>query len=253
MLRHEQLPGAGRTMLGSRLFARLGRPERLSVGGRNFAVGAVLDPTGDEDDDSAFLALADLQKLVGWPGVVSSVEVASGCIACRDMDVYDHAREIQQALLDMGQDGIRVQPLRQVAEAQIGTLTMVERVAWGLFLLIALLGGLLVGNDLLARVHEQRRELALLRAMGMSRSRLAGLLLARAAVVGVTGSVLGTILGVALVLVFGPAMVGEAAAPALLPVLLMPVLACAIALLAGLLPALKGARLQLSAALAEER
>ena len=129
---------------------------------------------------------------------------------------------------------------------------MVERAALGLSILILVLAGLLVASDLLARVQEQRRELAILRAVGMTRWRLACLLLTRGTLLGVLGALTGAFLGVALSLVLGPIIVGIPAPPPADVLIAAPTVAVFIAGCASLGPALKGAGLPLSTVLAEE-
>ena len=252
LVRDTHVPRKNRVLVGSRLFARLGQLEHFTLGEQRFTVVGVLDPTGDRDDESVFLDLASLQELVGMPGAVHTVEVASGCIACKDMDVYDHAREIREARAVMGGAALPVEAVRKIAEAQIGTLRMVERAGLGLSILIMVLAGLLVASDLLARVQEQRRELAILRAVGMARWRLAGLLLARGTLLGVFGALAGVFLGAALSLALGPIMVGMPAPPAADVMIIAPIAAVFMVGCVSLGPALKGARLPLSTVLAEE-
>jgi putative ABC transport system permease protein len=252
LLREFHIPREYPALLGSRLYARLGQPMALKLGSHAFTVAGVLDPTGDEDDESVFLDLSELQEIAGMPGAVHTVEVASGCIACKDMDVYDHAREIREALAGAGGTALRVEAVRKIAEAQIGTLRMVERAALGLSILILVLAGLLVASDLLARVQEQRRELAILRAVGMPRWRLAGLLLARGTLLGVFGALIGELVGAALSLILGPIMVGMPAPPSADVLVAAPIVAVLVASCASFGPALKGARLPLSTILAEE-
>jgi putative ABC transport system permease protein len=252
LLRDHHVPRDNRVLVGSRLYSRLGQPAAINLEKRVFAVAGVLDPTGDGDDESVFLDLSGLQELVGMPGAVHTVEVASGCIACKDMDVYDHAREIREALTGVGGSALRIEAVRKIAEAQIGTLRMVERAALGISILILVLAGLLVASDLLARVQEQRRELAILRAVGMPRWRLAVLLLARGTLLGVFGALVGVVIGAALSLVLGPIMVGMPAPPSVDVLFAAPIVAVLVAICASLGPALKGARLPLSTVLAEE-
>lgn len=123
----------------------------------------------------------------------------------------------------------------------------------GMSVLISLFG---IGNTLSLSVVERRRESATMRALGLSRRQLRGMLLLEAALISVVGAVTGVLLGGGL---------GWAAAVGLidsyghgLPVvpvgqlLLVVAAAAAAALLAAVLPARRASRVPLVAALADE-
>jgi putative ABC transport system permease protein len=251
LLRKPQFPSETGVLLGRTVFERLGSPHELSVEGRSFDISGVLDSTGDEDDRSVFMDLAVLQQIAGLPLAVHTVEVASGCIACKDMDVYKHAELIGDALAGGFGNTLRVEAVRQVAEAQIGTLRTVERAAVGISVFILIMAGLLVAGDMISRVEEQRFELAVLRAIGMSRWRLSMILFSRGALLGLAGALAGAAVGTGLTFALGPLLLGVPAVPMTEVLIGAPLLAVLVAGWASLGPAIKGARLPLSTVLAE--
>ena len=83
---------------------------------------------------------------------------------------------------------------------------MLERVAgalWGLLALIFLVGGLGVANTLTLNVHEQRRELAVLRAVGLRRGQIRKVVLFQGMLMGLTALVPGTLVGLGLAWLLG--------------------------------------------------
>ena len=75
----------------------------------------------------------------------------------------------------------------------LNSLLAVTWLACGLFLAILMIG---VGNTYRMIVFERTQEIGTLRALGMSRGRLTGLLLAEAFVLGLGGVILGSVLGI---------------------------------------------------------
>jgi putative ABC transport system permease protein len=159
-------------------------------------------------------------------------------------------------------DELRAYPVVQVTSraaeadelaASLDELLGIFAALLGMSVLISLFG---IGNTLALSVVERRRESATMRALGLSRRQLHGLLLLEAGLIAVVGAVGGVALG---------AGVGWVAAAALIdtyghgvPVLpagqltLVVLAASAAALLAAVLPARRAGRLPVVAALADD-
>ena len=127
----------------------------------------------------------------------------------------------------------------------------VLNVLLGLTILVAVLG---VINTLLLSVFERTRELGLLRAIGMNRSRMGWMITVEAVLISVFGAllgmVLGTALGITLVKIFGGDFL-KLTIPwgYLIATLVLAVIA---GLVAALLPAWRAARLNVLQAIAYE-
>ncbi len=124
----------------------------------------------------------------------------------------------------------------------------------GLVLVTVLVGCLSILNTLTIAVLEQQTELALFRALGATRSRIRGIVLAQALGIGLYGAVLGGACGVGLAYLlvgFNRQFSGLHLEPALpaLPLLTGVVMALVLAPLAALLPARRAANLPPAAAL----
>jgi predicted permease len=140
-----------------------------------------------------------------------------------------------------------------VDEARYGQASMRRELASSLQILMAIAGGVLliacanVANLLIARGAARERELALRRALGAGRGRLAWLLIAEALVLAVIGSVIGLVLATwgagLLVDVFSTSDTAAAVSPSpdLRIIAFTAVVAIATALLAGAAPALRAA------------
>ena len=123
-----------------------------------------------------------------------------------------------------------------------------------LALLIALIG---IGNTVSLAVVERTRELGLLRAVGMSRAHLRGMVRWEAALVAVYGTVLGLGIGLFLgwSLVFAIKQSGIETAAMVVPVgqlALIVLIAGSAGILAALLPARRAARTDVLTAIAAE-
>jgi putative ABC transport system permease protein len=141
---------------------------------------------------------------------------------------------------------------RETQEAAINTVVNVLYALLFISVLIALIG---IANTLALSIHERRRELGLLRAVGMNRSQVRSAVRWESVII----AVLGTLLGLAIGLFFGWTMVRAvrdegftefAAAPGQL--LLVVVVAAIAGVGAALFPARRAAKLDILDAIATE-
>lgn len=127
-------------------------------------------------------------------------------------------------------------------------------IVYALLALAVLIAAMGIANTLALSIHERTRELGVLRAIGLTRSQLRGMVRWESALIAVFGTVgglgLGVFLGWAMVRAAG-ADIGSFAAP---PARLLVVLAvgAAVGVLAAVRPARRAARLDVLAAIATE-
>ncbi len=205
----------GEAHLGAAVAARLGIKPGATVNllGENFKVRRVLASQGDRDDVSVLLNLADAQRLLKHPDQVSGI-MGLSC-NCAAGDVEQIRRAVVGAL-----PGAQVVSFTSRAEARerarqkIGAATraesedlhasrialrkQLEHFAFLLAILTMAVAGLLVGALAASDARERRGEAAVLRALGVSPGRVLGLLLAKWALLGAAGGVLGASAGLAL-------------------------------------------------------
>jgi putative ABC transport system permease protein len=187
--------GADDVLLGSRAAARLGKQagSTVELGGREFKVAGVLQPTGSQEDDILFLDLATAQRLWDRPGEVSFVEVSAWCSSC---PIEDISAQISTALPNS-----RVSALRKAIESRemlVGQFRLFSMVV-SAFMVIA--GGLVILASTLGAVRSRRGEIGVFRALGFRKRHVIEIVLLENLLVGVVASVVGVLLAM---LVSGP-------------------------------------------------
>ncbi len=141
--------------------------------------------------------------------------------------------------------------LRQTASARVNTVLVLFYALLAISVVMALLG---TANALTLSIHERTRELGVLRALGMSRSQVRGLVRQESIVTAALGTLIGVALGVLLAWIMTRALSSEGIVFALpWPQLLIVVGAgLATGVLAALFPAARAARLDVLSAIATE-
>jgi len=144
----------------------------------------------DYDTTLAYLALRDAQRFFDMKDGITGIEV-------RVADVYaarDVARRIESAL---GGFPIRARDWMEVNRNLFSALKL-EKVVYGIVLcLIVVVAAFNILATLTMVVKEKRRDIAILKAMGGSSASIGRIFVLNGAVIGVAGTVLGNLLGVA--------------------------------------------------------
>jgi ABC-type antimicrobial peptide transport system permease subunit len=89
-------------------------------------------------------------------------------------------------------------------------MDMISAFAWGISILAVLIGGVGMMNTVLMSIFERTREIGLLRALGWRKGRVLRMILAESVGLSLMGGVVGSALGIGLVMLFGkiPATAG---------------------------------------------
>lgn len=213
---------------------RLTEGAPLELLGTTFRVTATLPQTGTIDDSRVFAHLHRVQELSGKGPVINAIEVIGCC------------QEISQGLvqkLNALLPEAKVVTITQIADAQIRMNRLMARLSAVFLAIIVLVGGAGIANYMYANVHQRRREIGTLMAMGATSWFILGLFLAKALALGIAGGVAGYVVGTLLALILGPRLAG-------VPVLPMPALAglaiavsVGLALAASFFPARRAARM----------
>ena len=144
------------------------------------------------------LPLEEARRLVGAPraatAVVALVRGASG--PWDGERIAKVAGRLQEAL---GEEYL-VETWEELAPEAVGLLRIIRPIYVGFAAIFYLLGGLVVLNTLYLSVTERIRELGLIRAVGISARRTMGLVLTESLLLALAGALLGSGLGVGLVL-----------------------------------------------------
>jgi putative ABC transport system permease protein len=206
----------------------------LPIKGERFTVKSVLPSTGTVDDTRVFAHLHTVQRLFHRGRVVNAIEMIGCC------------KEISKGLID-GLNRLlpeaKVVTIKQIAQTQLNTNTMMERFSLIFLVIILLVGAVSIANYMLANVYERRREIGTLLALGATRRCVSRIFFLKATLLGVAGGLAGYGVGTVLAVGLGPRIAG-------VPVLPLPslagwavLLALVVSVLASALPVAKAARL----------
>ncbi|MFV2069513.1 MAG: ABC transporter permease [Pirellulales bacterium] len=205
----DAFPGEKEILLGHHVASRLGMPEEIRLGDDTFQVNGVLDETGSPDDFTAFIRLEVLQRLAHRPGMVSLIEVSTSCIACKEMDVRDVRKQIDEAVPADAEVVLK----SQIAEAQMGTLKKVKAFTIVTYLVVLTPCVFLLVNFMSASVGERRGEIGMLLAMGMAPRRIQQIFLLKVGIFAVTGGLLGYLFGSGASMLLGPLVADSSVSP----------------------------------------
>lgn len=171
----------------------LGSPTAIGVipKVRRFVVVGIFDSGMSEIDSTlVYMNLADAQKFFELPDAVTNIEI-------RVQDVYhaqDVAQEIQRRLgfPYLTEDWSRLWP------NLFSALRLEKTVYFLVLLLMVLIGAFNIISTLIMVVMEKRKDIAILQSMGATRESIRRIFLLKGCVIGVVGTFLGVILGLAI-------------------------------------------------------
>ena len=178
----------------------------LSFKGRAFAVPpSPILHTGGPEDSKIYLALPQFQE---WTGIFpSSIEVfAFGS----NSDIAALIDQMRKRL-----PSLEVHPVRQIVETETRVLGKTRAILLAATLMIAIMVALCVLITLSASVLEQRRDFALMKALGSSQRALNTIFISESLALAVAGSIIGFALGCGLAAWIGRANFHAAVVPRL--------------------------------------
>jgi putative ABC transport system permease protein len=210
--------------------------------GKELRVCGVLERSGTSDDSLFFVPLATAQALFKEPGRLTGI-----AIRLRDPSLTAEASERLQAI-----PGAQVVTLTEMMGTFLNLVGSARTLVLAVAAVALAVGALGVFNTMTASLLERTGELAVMRAVGMSRGGAFGLMALESLLLAAAGALAGAALALALggaaarlarpFLPLGP----DAGLPALTPAsaLVALGLALAVGLLAGLVPAWRASRLR---------
>ena len=238
----------GEVLLGAeaarRLNAKVGDKIRSSLIKANFHVTGILQAMAAPDDDFTFMHLDEAQDALRQPGHLTHI-----LVKLRD------PQRLEQTVQDLrGCDAgmqMNIVPLAHLFETIRRVSSAAQYLLAGIAVVAFLIGGTALANTMLMAVLERTREIGVLRAVGASRQQIFSLFLAECLLLGFAGSVLGLSASWALSHLIEAWVRGQIAhAPDaslirldLMAVITSASLALLVAAVAGLLPAIRAARL----------
>lgn len=164
-----------------------------------FKIVAVLPQTGTIDDSRIFAHLHTVQDLTNKGEVVSAIEVV-GC--CKQVSKGLIAN-ISALLPDAN-----VITISQIVDTQVKTNELMRNLSLLFLIIIIIMGGTSIANDMYNNVLERRKEIGTLVALGASPRTILKIFLKKALVLGILGGLGGYILGTVVALILGPFIAG---------------------------------------------
>lgn len=145
-------------------------------------VAAILS-TGSSEDDRIVVDLGLAQRLSGTPSLISLAQIS---VLSRSGDLGAVVGEIAAALPDL-----RVQPIRQIAQAERRVLARVQLLLGLIAAIVAMAAAITVLATTSALALERRREVALMKAIGAGKPLVSRLFLSELGALGLGGGFVG--------------------------------------------------------------
>lgn len=230
------------TVLGANAAQRLGirrAGARVWLGGRWFTVAGILDPVtlARGLDDAAIVGFDVAERLFRTERSPSTVYVRT------DPERVEAARSLLGAAANPEHpEEVEVSRPSDALEARAAADTAFTSLLLGLGAVALLVGGVGIANVMVVAVLERRPEIGLRRALGARRRQVGTQFLVEAVLIAGLGGAAGVLLGAGVTAVYAAGQGWSVAVPA---VALAGGVAAAVAIgaLAGLLPALRAARM----------
>ncbi len=207
---------------------------KLTLLGKEFAVKRVLTETGMIPEDiRVFAPLHQVQELVGKAGRVNAIDaLACQCpVSAKDIVAY-LAKGIQAVIPD-----VEVHPYQSILLARHQQRVLVDRIALAALSVVMMASAAAIWGLTHQNVRNRRREIGVLRALGVADGRVALLFLGKIAIYSVAGAVAGLKAGQGLARVL---RVTEQNLPAPDNLLLMLLIGTPVAAMVFALPAIVG-------------
>ncbi len=172
------------------------------------SVWYILPYGGQQGDDQVSVNIRTAQRLTGMPGRLSLIEAV---VPGSPQSISRYLGSLQQRLPDLD-----VRPVRQFTEAQAKIYNRVSGLLDFTVALVLILTGFCVMAAMTNVAMERRMDVGLMKAIGGATRRVVRLFLAEAALLGLSGGLIGGAAGIFLSMELGKAVFGVAARPRLI-------------------------------------
>jgi putative ABC transport system permease protein len=252
----------GQIVLGSNFAAEFNKkvgdtitlPVKPADAGADFArhtysVVGILSPTLTEPDTGAFVSLADAQQLLKDQLSPSLQSTFGASLYVSGFDVYGTPGTNLDQLADRINAevaGVKAQKPSKLVAALVAGGALFTEVTMAAALLALVIGGLAVINTMIMAVSERVREIGLKKAIGASTGAVTREFLLESTFIGLVGGLVGFAIGFGVTTLINATMPASQGAIFLVtPGLAVTCVAFAVGLgaVAGILPALRAARL----------
>lgn len=165
---------------------KLSLGNELTIKGQNFPIKGILKETGSNDDLSIFMPLSVAQKLYGVADKVSFIAVKVDDVAKTD----SYIQQIQDAA------NVAVSSDKQLLKSIlsiVGTVNLTLQLIAAVAILAAAFG---IINTMMTAIHERKREIGILEAIGAKSSIIFKVFLLESGLYGLLGGVFGVVIGI---------------------------------------------------------
>ena len=159
-------------LLGSGIAAALKRrdPEQVEIEGTKFRVAGIFQASNPYDANSVMAPIADVQKLMGRPGVVSEIQIRVTSSNRNEAAIRKLCRAIEEIRGDDGQPiGLKAQSTQQFIDSATET-KLGGAMAWAMSVIVVVLSFVGILNTMLMSVLNGPRSSVCLRALGWRRT-----------------------------------------------------------------------------------
>jgi len=163
----------------------------LMIEGKKFKVVGIIEKTGTVDD-TIYMPLEEMRDLFGDKESVSAIRVK--LLDGQDMDAI--ARSIENRLERSRNDDMFEVFTPEQLLSQIGTiLSIIQFILVGIAAISLMVGGVGIMNSMYTSVKERTRDIGIMKAIGATNGKIAGMFLAEAGLVGAIGGIFGILFG----------------------------------------------------------
>src|SRR6266851_1797747 len=164
--------------------------------------------TGGPEDDRVAIGLRTAQRLADLPDRISAIEII---VPGTPGAIQDYIADLQRLPPDA-----EVRPIRQFTEGEAKIYNRISGILSATVALVLVLTALCVMAAMTNVAMERRNDVGLMKAIGGATRRVLRIFLAEAALLGLTGGILGAALGLLLSIWLGKQVFGVAARPRLI-------------------------------------
>jgi putative ABC transport system permease protein len=164
--------------------------DRVTILNRTFEVAQTLSESGSVDDTRIFAGLRDVQKMLGMHGKINEIKALQCHCVIDGRQKFASLEQLREQLATALPD-TKVILMQAIAEARKRQRSMVGHYFGHVGPWIAVACLAMVGVLAWLNVRERRQEIGTLRALGFGSTRVAGLFLVRAALLGLIGALIG--------------------------------------------------------------
>jgi len=175
--------------------------DSINIFNRYFKVDKTLSETGSIDDIRIYGALSEFQDLIGFKGEINEI-MALNCL-CVSPDENDPLETLREQL-DKVLPEAKVIMNTTIANARERQRHMIEEYFAVITIFVIIVIVIWIGVLAMMNARERQQEIGILRAIGHSGRKIAGLFIGKALIIGIVSAVLGYVIGTILALKFGP-------------------------------------------------